>query len=48
MPHDAPVLEKAINARIREEAEVTGVRKLFGKTGSRVQCVCVFLFIEWM
>ncbi|KAM8836345.1 NBR1 autophagy cargo receptor a isoform 2-T2 [Spinachia spinachia] len=30
LPHDAPVLEKAIIARIREEAEVTGVRKLFG------------------
>ncbi|XP_037319656.2 NBR1 autophagy cargo receptor a isoform X2 [Pungitius pungitius] len=29
LPHDAPVLEKAIIARMREEAEVTGVRKLF-------------------
>uniref|UniRef100_A0AAQ4QHU7 NBR1 autophagy cargo receptor a n=1 Tax=Gasterosteus aculeatus aculeatus TaxID=481459 RepID=A0AAQ4QHU7_GASAC len=30
LPHDAPVLEKDITARIREEAEVTGVRNLFG------------------
>ncbi|XP_037611625.1 NBR1 autophagy cargo receptor a isoform X2 [Sebastes umbrosus] len=30
LPHDAPVLEKAIISRIKEDSEVTGVRKLFG------------------
>ncbi|XP_070707663.1 NBR1 autophagy cargo receptor a isoform X2 [Pempheris klunzingeri] len=30
LPHDAPVLEKAINSQIKEDMEVTGVRKLFG------------------
>nr|XP_046232480.1 NBR1 autophagy cargo receptor a [Scatophagus argus] len=30
LPHDAPVLEKAIASQIKEDAEVTGVRKLFG------------------
>uniref|UniRef100_A0A8C9YI82 NBR1 autophagy cargo receptor a n=1 Tax=Sander lucioperca TaxID=283035 RepID=A0A8C9YI82_SANLU len=32
LPHDAPVLEKAIFSQMKEDAEVTGVRKLFGKT----------------
>lgn len=30
LPHDAPVLEKAIPSEIKEDTEVTGVRKLFG------------------
>ncbi|XP_026207128.1 NBR1 autophagy cargo receptor a isoform X1 [Anabas testudineus] len=30
LPHDAPVLEKAVTAQIKEDTEVTGVRKLFG------------------
>ncbi|XP_026171460.1 NBR1 autophagy cargo receptor a isoform X2 [Mastacembelus armatus] len=30
LPHDAPVLEKAIATQIKEDREVTGVRKLFG------------------
>ncbi|XP_035853141.1 NBR1 autophagy cargo receptor a isoform X4 [Sander lucioperca] len=30
LPHDAPVLEKAIFSQMKEDAEVTGVRKLFG------------------
>uniref|UniRef100_A0A3B4U8T2 NBR1 autophagy cargo receptor a n=1 Tax=Seriola dumerili TaxID=41447 RepID=A0A3B4U8T2_SERDU len=30
LPHDAPVLEKAITSQIKEDTEVTGVRKLFG------------------
>lgn len=30
LPHDAPVLEKAIISQMKEDAEVTGVRKLFG------------------
>ncbi|XP_032357961.1 NBR1 autophagy cargo receptor a isoform X8 [Etheostoma spectabile] len=30
LPHDAPVLEKAIFSPMKEDAEVTGVRKLFG------------------
>ncbi|XP_035516906.1 NBR1 autophagy cargo receptor a isoform X2 [Morone saxatilis] len=30
LPHDAPVLEKANPSQIKEDAEVTGVRKLFG------------------
>ncbi|XP_035804072.1 NBR1 autophagy cargo receptor a isoform X2 [Amphiprion ocellaris] len=30
LPHDAPVLEKSITSQIKEDAEVTGVRKLFG------------------
>ncbi|XP_032357958.1 NBR1 autophagy cargo receptor a isoform X5 [Etheostoma spectabile] len=29
LPHDAPVLEKAIFSPMKEDAEVTGVRKLF-------------------
>lgn len=30
LPHDAPVLEKAITSQLKEDTEVTGVRKLFG------------------
>ncbi|GAA6214577.1 next to BRCA1 gene 1 protein-like [Lates japonicus] len=30
LPHDAPVLEKTITSQIKEDTEVTGVRKLFG------------------
>ncbi|KAG8008773.1 Next to BRCA1 gene 1 protein [Nibea albiflora] len=30
LPHDAPVLEKAVTSQLKEDAEVTGVRKLFG------------------
>ncbi|XP_040923111.1 NBR1 autophagy cargo receptor a isoform X2 [Toxotes jaculatrix] len=30
LPHDAPVLEKSIISQIKEDTEVTGVRKLFG------------------
>ncbi|XP_071318211.1 NBR1 autophagy cargo receptor a isoform X1 [Trachinotus anak] len=30
LPHDAPVLERAITSQIKEDTEVTGVRKLFG------------------
>ncbi|XP_034717346.1 NBR1 autophagy cargo receptor a isoform X3 [Etheostoma cragini] len=30
LPHDAPVLEKAIFFQMKEDAEVTGVQKLFG------------------
>uniref|UniRef100_A0A8C4HTJ1 NBR1 autophagy cargo receptor a n=1 Tax=Dicentrarchus labrax TaxID=13489 RepID=A0A8C4HTJ1_DICLA len=30
LSHDAPVLEKAIPSQIKEDTEVTGVRKLFG------------------
>ncbi|KAM9336709.1 NBR1 autophagy cargo receptor a [Symphorus nematophorus] len=30
LPHDAPVLEKVVTSQIKDDAEVTGVRKLFG------------------
>nr|XP_019967934.1 PREDICTED: next to BRCA1 gene 1 protein-like [Paralichthys olivaceus] len=30
LPHDPPLLEKAITSQIKEDTEVTGVRKLFG------------------
>ncbi|TKS89493.1 BRCA1 gene 1 protein [Collichthys lucidus] len=30
LPHDAPVLEKAVTSQLKEDTEVTGVRKLFG------------------
>ncbi|XP_029384061.1 NBR1 autophagy cargo receptor a [Echeneis naucrates] len=30
LPHDPPVLEKAIISQIKEDTEVTGVRKIFG------------------
>ncbi|XP_033963910.1 NBR1 autophagy cargo receptor a isoform X5 [Pseudochaenichthys georgianus] len=29
LPHDPPVLEEPVNSQIKEDAEVTGVRKLF-------------------
>lgn len=31
LPHDAPVSEKAMTSQLKEDTEVTGVRKLFGK-----------------
>lgn len=31
LPHDVPVLEKAVTSQLKEDTEVTGVRKLFGK-----------------
>ncbi|KAG7219844.1 hypothetical protein INR49_005866 [Caranx melampygus] len=30
LPHDAPVLEKVVSSQMKEDTEVTGVRKLFG------------------
>ncbi|XP_036936837.1 NBR1 autophagy cargo receptor a [Acanthopagrus latus] len=30
LPHDAPVLEKAVTSQLKEDTEATGVRKLFG------------------
>lgn len=41
LPHDAPVLDKPVTSEIKEDAEVTGVRKLFGETGR------VALWVFW-
>uniref|UniRef100_A0A3Q1EFA7 NBR1 autophagy cargo receptor a n=1 Tax=Acanthochromis polyacanthus TaxID=80966 RepID=A0A3Q1EFA7_9TELE len=30
LPHDVPALDKSVTSQIKEDAEVTGVRKLFG------------------
>ncbi|CAN9508754.1 unnamed protein product [Ophioblennius macclurei] len=30
LPHDTPVLDKGVASKVKEDAEVTGVRKLFG------------------